>query len=72
MDRIKKTYAAIIHKEDEWYVAECPEIGTASQGKTIEEAIANLQEATELYLEEFPQESTQNPIITTFEVPIHA
>jgi len=72
MDRIINTYAAIVHKEDELYVAECPEIGTASQGKTIEEAIANLQEATELYLEEFPQESTQKPIITTFEVPIHA
>jgi len=36
-------------------VAECPEVGTASQGETIEEAIANLREATELYLEEFPQ-----------------
>jgi predicted RNase H-like HicB family nuclease len=29
-------------------------VGTASQGETIEEAIANLKEATELYLEEFP------------------
>jgi len=36
-------------------VSECPELGTASQGETIEEAIANLREATELYLEEFPQ-----------------
>ena len=54
---MKNIYTAIIHKEDEWYVAECPEVGTASQGKTIEEAISNLQEATELYLEEFPQES---------------
>ena len=48
-----RTFTAVIHKEDDWYVAECPEIGTVSQGKTIEEAIANLQEATELYLEEF-------------------
>ena len=68
---MKNTYTAIIHKEDDWYVAECPEVGTASQGKTIEKAIANLQEATELYLEEFPQESAQNPILTTFEVPVH-
>ena len=47
-------YTAIIHKEDEWYVAECADIGTVSQGKTIEEALDNLKEATTLYLEEFP------------------
>ena len=47
------TYSVIIHKEDDLYVAECPEVGTVSQGYTIEEAIANLKEATELYLEEF-------------------
>jgi predicted RNase H-like HicB family nuclease len=47
-------YSAVVHQEDEWYVAECPEVGTASQGKTVEEAVANLREATALYLEEFP------------------
>jgi predicted RNase H-like HicB family nuclease len=46
---------AVVHREDDLYVAECPEVGTASQGHTIEEAIANLKEATELYLEEFPR-----------------
>ena len=45
---------AILHWEEDVYVAECPEVGTASQGETIEEALANLREATELYLEEFP------------------
>ena len=49
-----RTFTAVIHKEDIWYVADCPEVGTVSQGKTVEEAIANLAEATELYLEEFP------------------
>ena len=49
-----RTYSIIIHKEDDLYVAECLEVGTVSQGYTIEEAIANLKEATELYLEEFP------------------
>ena len=48
------TLTAISYWEDDVYVAECPEVGTASQGETIEAAIANLQEATELYLEEFP------------------
>ena len=45
---------AIIHKEEDAFIAECPEVGTVSQGETIEEATKNLKEATELYLEEFP------------------
>ncbi len=49
-----RTFAAVLHKEEDIYVAECPEVGTVSQGYTIEDAIANLKEATELYLEEFP------------------
>ena len=48
-----RTFTAVIHKEDSWYVADCPEVGTVSQGKTVEEAVANLKEATELYFEEF-------------------
>jgi predicted RNase H-like HicB family nuclease len=56
-----RTFTAVIHKEDDLYVAECPEVGTASQGDTIEEAIANLKEATELYLEEFPLEDVSRP-----------
>jgi len=50
---MSRTLTAIIHWEEDVYVAECPEVGTASQGETLEEAIANLKEATELYLEEF-------------------
>jgi predicted RNase H-like HicB family nuclease len=45
---------ATLHKEGDLYVAECPEVGTVSQGAFPEEAIANLREATELFLEEFP------------------
>jgi len=51
---VQQTFTAIIHKEEQLYVAECPEVGTASQGYTLEEAVANLKEATELYLEEMP------------------
>ena len=69
---ISKTFSALLHLEEDLYVAECPEVGTVSQGSTIEEAIANLKEATELYLEEFPTENTTRPILTTFEVAIHA
>lgn len=63
----RQTFTAIIHKEDDLYVAECPEVGTVSQGYTIEEAISNLKEATELYLEEFPLPDLNRPLLTTFE-----
>ena len=66
------TFTAVIHREDNLYVAECPEVGVVSQGTTIEEAIANLQEATELYLEEFPLEEAPRSLLTTFEVPAYA
>ena len=49
-----QTFTAVLHKEGDLYVADCPEVGTVSQGNTVEEAIANLKEATELYLEELP------------------
>jgi len=63
---------AILHREDEWYIAECPEVGTASQGLSIEEALANLKEATELYLEEFPAVASAPYLLTTFEVAVPA
>ena len=65
-------FTAIVHKEDNLYVAECAEVGTASQGKSIEEAIVNLKEATELFLEEFPVAIIHRPFLTTFEVSINA
>jgi predicted RNase H-like HicB family nuclease len=66
-----KTFTAILHREKDLYVAECPEVGTVSQGHNIEEAVANLKEATELYLEEFPISDTSRSLMTTFEV-VHA
>jgi predicted RNase H-like HicB family nuclease len=65
-----RTLTAIIHKEVDLYVAECPEIGTVSQGDTIEDAIRNLKEATELYLEEFPMPEMSRPFLTTFEAAV--
>ncbi len=69
---VKRTFTAVIHKENDLYVAECTEIGTVSQGKSIDDAISNLTEATELYLEEFPLPDTHPVIMTTFEVALHA
>jgi predicted RNase H-like HicB family nuclease len=65
-----RTFTAILEKEDGMYVATCSEVGTVSQGETIEEAITNLKEATELYLEEFPMEEKSRPLITTFEITV--
>jgi predicted RNase H-like HicB family nuclease len=54
------------------YIAFNPETGTTTQGESIEEALTNLQEATELYLEEFPQTFTGRSLLTTFHVASHA
>lgn len=62
-----RTFIAVLHTEDDLVVAECPEVGTVSQGHTIEEAIANLKEATELFLEEFPLLEASPPLLTVFE-----
>lgn len=42
----------VIEKEGDWYVATCPELGVASQGRNFEEAEAMIQQAVELLLEE--------------------
>jgi predicted RNase H-like HicB family nuclease len=49
-----------------------PDTGTASQGESVEEALANLREAVELYLEEFPKTAFAKPIVTTITVAPHA
>ncbi len=67
-----QTFTAVIHKEEDMYVAECPEVGTVSQGASIEAAITNLKEATELYLDEFPLKEERKTLMTTFEVAISA
>ena len=44
-------FTAVIEREDDWFVATCPEVDVVSQGKTIEEARSNLLEAVELFFE---------------------
>jgi predicted RNase H-like HicB family nuclease len=54
---MKKVFTAVIQREEDMYVALCPELDIASQGTTIQEARSNLGEAIELFLEEAdPQE----------------
>ena len=60
--------AAITH-EAPWYVARCIEVEVASQGETVESALANLKEALELYFEdEALPEDIEPPIIATVEL----
>lgn len=62
----------VIQKDDNWYVAKCIENSVASQGKTVEEAMANLKEALELYYEDLPEEeaSGKQMFVTTLEVTV--
>jgi predicted RNase H-like HicB family nuclease len=64
--------AILTPAEEGGYVALNPETGTATQGETVEEALANLREAVELYLEEFPMNFGAAPFITTIAIPEHA
>ncbi len=60
--------AILTRAEEGGYIAFNPETGSNSQGETVDEAIANLREAVELYLEEFPMKLMGAPLVTTFAV----
>ncbi len=60
--------AAVTH-EAPWYVARCLEVEVASQGQTVEEALANLKEALELRFEGQPlPDRIETPIIAPVDV----
>lgn len=62
-------FTAAINQEDGWFVARCLEVEVTSQGKSVEEAQANLKEALELYYEDQPLPTdVEAPIITTLEL----
>jgi predicted RNase H-like HicB family nuclease len=66
---------AMIEREDDEYVALCPELDVASQGKTVEAARANLVEALELFFEsadptEVSRRLHTEIIVTRVEVPV--
>ena len=64
--------AVLTPAEEGGFIAFNPETGTTTQGESVAEAIANLREATELYLEEFPQTHRGQPLLNTFEVAANA
>lgn len=63
------TFSAVVHKEEDHYVSFCLELDVSGQGETIEEAVSDLKEAVEIYIEEegitFP---IKRPFVTTFKV----
>jgi predicted RNase H-like HicB family nuclease len=66
---------AIIEREGSGYVALCPQLDIASQGNTVEEAKASLQEALELFFETASQEEIRGRLlgevyVTTLEVAV--
>lgn len=70
-----RRYNSLIVKEERWFVARCLEVAVTSQGKTIEEAHANLQEAVDLYAESFgsddlPPENERFVVVSPLEVAV--
>jgi predicted RNase H-like HicB family nuclease len=67
---VMQTLTAIVYPtpDSKCLVAFNPETGTTTQGKTLDAALANLKEATELYLSEFPLRKSGHAVMTTFEV----
>jgi predicted RNase H-like HicB family nuclease len=60
---MSRQLTAIIQREDDGFVALCPELDIASQGDTIESARDNLREALELFFESAPDSEIEQRLI---------
>ena len=67
---MKQSFTASVYKEGEWYVAQALEVDVASQGETVDEALAHLREAVELHFE--PPLPTSVPELRQIEVEVTA
>jgi len=68
---MSRTFTAAVHREDDWYVTQCLDVDVCSQGASIDEAVRNLAEAVQLYLDEVdePQQHvTATPLVTSFQI----
>ena len=70
-----RTLTALIQREGDWYVSLCPELDIASQGRTVEEARANLREALEGFFaeasgEEIARRTAGEVYVTSVEVAV--
>jgi predicted RNase H-like HicB family nuclease len=67
---MKTAFTASVSQEDDLFVAQCLEVDVVSQGKSEEEALANLQEALELYFE--APRAERGPKLVKVEVQVGA
>lgn len=66
-----RRFTAAVTREEDMYVAQCLEVDVASQGETVEKALANLREALELYFEDEDAAAVpSSPIIAPIEVTL--
>jgi predicted RNase H-like HicB family nuclease len=63
--------AVLTPAEEGGFVAYNPETGTTSEGETVAAALSNLQEATTLYIKEFPLVIHGHPLVNLLTVPAH-
>lgn len=68
MNSPQQVFTALIHREDEWFVADCPEVGTVGQGQSEEEALEDLKRATAIYLLDFPVPPAARSSVKQFQV----
>ncbi|MGH3503562.1 MAG: type II toxin-antitoxin system HicB family antitoxin [Nocardioidaceae bacterium] len=67
------TFTASLTPEEGGYVARCLELDVTTEGDSVEEALAMLREAVELYLEDEPlPEPPAHPVVTSFDVTVAA
>jgi predicted RNase H-like HicB family nuclease len=67
---MRREFSASVWRENEWFVAQCLEVDVASQGKSEQEALSNLSEALQLYLE--PPLATALPVVRKMEIELYA
>lgn len=64
----ERIFTAVIYADEEGgFVAECPEVGTAGQGETREEALEDLRQATRVFLMDFLPPKTSS-LVTQFQL----
>jgi predicted RNase H-like HicB family nuclease len=63
-------YQSVVYQEGKYYVAQCLNVDVSSFGDNEQEALANLQEALGLYLEDAPKTAKataiEHPTVHTF------
>ncbi len=71
----ERVVSVIITKEEDWYIARCPQVDIVTQGKTVDETLENFKEALALYVESFGYEDiplVEEQIVLTTPIPVPA